>query len=185
MSTRLAGALCAVYSVFLLITAIASMLYLHVASALLVVLGVSLCIPLVARIAPAVARRRRGWVVLAAVPAVLLFLCVLGVAGHLACEAAMAGPQGQLAGLFFKSLQAASDKGVSTLSVSGGVSANRRLRGAFTEACATEGLQVFFPPLALCGDNAAMIAAAGHARLTRGESSGLDLDAIPNAPVDL
>lgn len=98
MSTRLAGALCAVYSVFLLIAAIASMLYLHVASALLVVLGVSLCIPLVARIAPAVARRRRGWVVLAAVPAVLLFLCVLGVAGHLACEAAMAGPQGQLAG---------------------------------------------------------------------------------------
>jgi N6-L-threonylcarbamoyladenine synthase len=87
--------------------------------------------------------------------------------------------------LVTKSLQAASDKGVSTISVGGGVSANRRLREAFTETCTKEGLQSFFPPLALCGDNAAMIAAAGHARLTRGESSGLDLDAIPNAPLDL
>ena len=86
--------------------------------------------------------------------------------------------------LVTKSLQAASEKGVSIISVGGGVSANRRLREAFSEACQKEGLQVFFPPLSLCGDNAAMIAAAGHARLSRGESSGLDLDAIPNAPLD-
>ena len=86
--------------------------------------------------------------------------------------------------LVTKSLQAASEKGVSTISAGGGVSANGRLREAFFEACPREGLQVFFPPLSLCGDNAAMIAAAGHARLSRGESSGLDLDAIPNAPLD-
>jgi N6-L-threonylcarbamoyladenine synthase len=86
--------------------------------------------------------------------------------------------------LVTKSLQAASAKGVSTISAGGGVSANGRLREAFSEACQREGLQVFFPPLSLCGDNAAMIAAAGHARLSRGESSGLDLDAIPNAPLD-
>lgn len=86
--------------------------------------------------------------------------------------------------LVTKSLQAASEKGVSTISVGGGVSANGRLREAFSEACQREGLQMFFPPLSLCGDNAAMIAAAGHARLSRGESSGLDLDAIPNAPLD-
>jgi N6-L-threonylcarbamoyladenine synthase len=86
--------------------------------------------------------------------------------------------------LVIKTLQAASEKKVSTISVGGGVSANRRLREAFSEACQKEGFKVFFPPLALCGDNAAMIAAAGDARLTRGESSGLDLDAIPNAPLD-
>jgi len=87
--------------------------------------------------------------------------------------------------LVTKTVQAAADKGVSTVSVSGGVSANRRLRAAFSEACQRERLQVFFPPMALCGDNAAMIAAAGHARLSRGERSGLDLDAIPNIPLDM
>jgi N6-L-threonylcarbamoyladenine synthase len=87
--------------------------------------------------------------------------------------------------LVTKTLQAVADKDVSTISVSGGVSANRRLRAAFSEACQRKRLQVFFPPMALCGDNAAMIAAAGHARLSRGERSGLDLDAIPNIPLDM
>jgi len=87
--------------------------------------------------------------------------------------------------LVAKSMQAVLEKKVSALSISGGVSANRRLREAFSDVCERDGLQLFLPPLALCGDNAAMIAAAGHARLSRGEVSGLDIDAIPNAPLDI
>lgn len=85
--------------------------------------------------------------------------------------------------LVSKTTRAAEHKGVSAISVTGGVSSNRRLRKAFLAACKTTEIQVFFPGRDLCTDNAAMVAAAGTARLQRGERSGLDLDAIPNAPL--
>jgi tRNA A37 threonylcarbamoyltransferase TsaD len=77
----------------------------------------------------------------------------------------------------------AEEKGVSTVSVTGGVSANSRLREAFREAGGRRGVEVYFPELALCTDNAAMTAAAGYARIRRGEVSGLRLDVVPNAPL--
>src|SRR5580765_5954924 len=55
--------------------------------------------------------------------------------------------------------------GVERLVVSGGVAANRRLRARMTEAGAAIGVDVYFPPAALCTDNAAMIALAGAPRL--------------------
>lgn len=85
--------------------------------------------------------------------------------------------------LVSKTLRAAAQKGASAISVTGGVAANKRLREAFTTVCQREGLEVFFPLPDLCGDNAAMIAAAGNARLKYGEAAGLDLNAIPNAPL--
>jgi N6-L-threonylcarbamoyladenine synthase len=85
--------------------------------------------------------------------------------------------------LVAKTMRAAEDRGVGAVSVTGGVSANSRLRAAFEEACRGQGISVFFPPLSLCTDNAAMVAAAGYARLRRGESSGLRLDVFPNAPL--
>jgi N6-L-threonylcarbamoyladenine synthase len=42
------------------------------------------------------------------------------------------------------------------------------------------GLEVLFPPLELCTDNAAMIACLGAARLARGERTSLDIPADPN-----
>jgi N6-L-threonylcarbamoyladenine synthase len=51
------------------------------------------------------------------------------------------------------------------LVVAGGVSANRRLRAQLAEACARSGARVYFPELALCSDNGAMIAFAGALRL--------------------
>jgi N6-L-threonylcarbamoyladenine synthase len=86
--------------------------------------------------------------------------------------------------LVSKTLQAALHKGVSAVSITGGVSINRRLREDFSEACRRQGLQVFFPRGDLCTDNAAMVAAAGAARLKYGEVSGLDLNAVPNAPLE-
>jgi N6-L-threonylcarbamoyladenine synthase len=86
--------------------------------------------------------------------------------------------------LVSKTIQAARQKGVPAISVTGGVATNRRLREAFSQIYHPEGLKVFFPRPDLCTDNAAMIAAAGDARLKYREVAGLDLDAIPNAPLE-
>jgi N6-L-threonylcarbamoyladenine synthase len=69
------------------------------------------------------------------------------------------------------------------VSVTGGVSANSRLRKVFRDTCRRKGIEVFFPELSLCTDNAAMIAAAGYAKLKRGEVSDLRLNVFPNAPL--
>ena len=87
--------------------------------------------------------------------------------------------------LVAKTMQAVKQRGVSTVSVTGGVSANRRLREVFTNTCNREGIKVYFPALSLCTDNAAMIAAAGHARLRLGDVSDLGLDVIPNVPLEV
>lgn len=86
--------------------------------------------------------------------------------------------------LVSKTIQAARQKGVTAISITGGVATNRRLRESFSQICHPEGLKVFFPRPDLCTDNAAMIAAAGNARLKYGNMAGLDLDAIPSAPLE-
>ena len=74
-----------------------------------------------------------------------------------------------------RALKAAERTGVSTILVSGGVAANSRLRDMMGRACRERGLTALFPPLVLCTDNAAMVAALGLGRWQRGESDGLDL----------
>ena len=71
-----------------------------------------------------------------------------------------------------------------TLAVAGGVAANRAVRAALEARSAEEGVALVAPPLALCTDNAAMIAWAGAERLARGERSGLDLRPRPRWPLD-
>jgi N6-L-threonylcarbamoyladenine synthase len=53
--------------------------------------------------------------------------------------------------------------------VAGGVAANRSLRERARAVCEEQGVTLHLPPLAYCGDNAAMVAAVGWARLSRGE----------------
>ena len=71
--------------------------------------------------------------------------------------------------LLAKSLRALEQSGLGTLVVSGGVSANRRLRERFERELRKKGVRVYYPRLEFCTDNAAMIAVAGLARLSAGE----------------
>jgi len=64
--------------------------------------------------------------------------------------------------------------------VSGGVAANSELRSAFEAESARRGIEAFFPSRALSTDNAAMIAAAGHARFLAGDRADSTLDAQAN-----
>ncbi len=67
-----------------------------------------------------------------------------------------------------------------SLIVAGGVSANRLLRGRLL---AEAEVPVHIPPLALCTDNAAMVAAAGTWRYRAGQEDGLDFDILPTWPL--
>jgi N6-L-threonylcarbamoyladenine synthase len=69
------------------------------------------------------------------------------------------------------------------LQVGGGVAANAGLRAALGEACAARGVQLHLPPRKRCTDNASMIAAAGAARLARGERADATLCAVAALPL--
>ena len=62
----------------------------------------------------------------------------------------------------------------------GGVAANSRLRALTKQRVEEEGARLYLPSIALCTDNGAMIAVAGHEALSRGLRSELSLDADPN-----
>lgn len=70
--------------------------------------------------------------------------------------------------LVAKSLKALKRTGLKQLVVAGGVGANARLRERLDTQCAGVGASVIYPPLNLCSDNGAMIAAAGAMRVLLG-----------------
>ena len=70
--------------------------------------------------------------------------------------------------------------GMQTLVLAGGVAANSHLRAALEAMCARRGVTLAMPERALCGDNGAMIAAAGYFQYQRGRFADTSLNASAN-----
>lgn len=78
-----------------------------------------------------------------------------------------------------KSMLAAKKTGRKTMTISGGVAANSRLREKMSKVCARRNIRLIYPPLNLCTDNAAMIAGAAHRMASKQESSPFTANAVP------
>ena len=85
-----------------------------------------------------------------------------------------------------KAIRAATDRGIDTLLIGGGVAANSRLRAVAADRCAASGVRLRVPRPRLCTDNGAMVAALGAHLLAAGAPpSRLDIPADPGLPITI
>ena len=76
-----------------------------------------------------------------------------------------------------RAIAAVKEKGYTKLVAAGGVAANSRIRADLERAAAEANIELFIPPLSLCGDNAAMVGAQAYYEYLSGNTAGSDLNA--------
>jgi N6-L-threonylcarbamoyladenine synthase len=85
-----------------------------------------------------------------------------------------------------KTENAVSEYGVEQVLLAGGVAANKGLRAALEKAFSEHaGVELVIPPISLCTDNAAMIAAAGSIMFEKGIRAELSLNANPGLEIEI
>lgn len=80
-------------------------------------------------------------------------------------------------------IAAAKMKKMDTITIAGGVAANSALREKMTQLAQKDGIRVLYPEPVLCTDNAVMIACAGYYGYIKGETAGMDLNAVASLPL--
>lgn len=86
--------------------------------------------------------------------------------------------------LIEKTLAAAEEKGYKKIAVAGGVSANSELRRRMSEECEKRSIQLYFPPLKYCGDNAAMVGVQAYYEYISGNIGDSSLNAAAVMPIN-
>ena len=81
-------------------------------------------------------------------------------------------------------MAAAELSGRNKIAIAGGVAANSFLRARLQNEAKSSGIELFFPPLSLCGDNGAMIAAQGYFEFLQGNTAKSDLNAKATLSID-
>jgi len=84
-----------------------------------------------------------------------------------------------------KSIKALKDFGYDKIALAGGVSANAHLRKKMDEEANKSGAKVYYPPLNLCTDNAAMIASAGYFSFIENKSIVDPKTLVPTSNISL
>lgn len=83
-----------------------------------------------------------------------------------------------------RTMAAAKLSGRKKIAIAGGVAANSFLRARLQSEAKSSGIELFFPPLSLCGDNGAMIASQGYFEFLQGNEAKSDLNACATLPID-
>ena len=84
-----------------------------------------------------------------------------------------------------KAIKAALEKNYKIVALSGGVAANSALREKVSEMAKEHNIEIKYPSLSLCTDNAAMIGCAGYYNYINGKRDDMSLNAVPNLKIDI